>query len=121
MTDFFEECVAQALDNLPRIFRDKMDNVGVIVEDFADPESLMSLGIESRWDLLGLYVGVPLNKRSFFSSSGMPDRIYLYRRPILMAAGHHENVPSTIRDVLIHEIGHHFGFDEDELEAMDHN
>lgn len=118
MSDFFKECVAQALDNLPKEFHDKMDNVGVIVEEFADAETLQSLGIESPWYLLGLYVGVPLNQRSVFATSGMPDRIYLYRRPILAATEKPENVPSTIRDVLIHEIGHHFGFDEEDLEAM---
>jgi predicted Zn-dependent protease with MMP-like domain len=95
-----------------------MENVEVLVEDFADGETLASLGLRSPWDLLGLYVGVPMTERSFFSAGYLPERIYLYRRPILHAAGHPENIVETIREVVIHEIGHHFGFDDDELEEM---
>ncbi|MBI4964830.1 MAG: metallopeptidase family protein [Desulfomonile tiedjei] len=95
-----------------------MENVEVLVEDFADMETLHSLDLESPWELLGLYVGVPINERSVFSPGYLPDRIYLYRRPILRAAGSLQNVVTTIREVVIHEVGHHFGFDDDELEEM---
>lgn len=115
----FRNHVAKALDELPGEFRRKMENVEVIVEDFADHETLDSLGIESPWDLLGLYVGVPLPEQSVFSVTLLPERIYIYRRPILSAAGYGgESVVETIRDVVIHEIGHHFGFDDEELERM---
>ncbi len=114
----FRKYVAEALENLPKAFQEKMENVGVIVEDFADPGTLDSLGIESPWGLLGLYVGVPINQRSVFWLSTMPDRIYLYRKPIIAAAGDPNKIVATIRDVLVHEVGHHFGFSDDELYEM---
>ncbi len=114
----FNKHVAKALEDLPEEFQEKMENVEVLVEDFADPETLHSVGLESPWDLLGLYVGVPIDQRSVFSLGYLPDRIYLYRRPIMRAAGSHQHVVSTIREVVIHEVGHHFGFDDKELEHM---
>ena len=114
----FHKHVAKALEEIPEEFQERMENVEVLVEDFADPETLRSVGLESPWELLGLYVGVPLSQRSFFGSSYLPERIYLYRRPILRAAGGHHSVVSTIREVVIHEVGHHFGFDDEELERM---
>ena len=116
--ELFDKLVAEALDQLPEEFREKLENVEVIVEDFADLETLRSLDLQSRWDLLGLYVGVPLTHRSFFSISTLPERIYLYYHPILRQARRPLDLVKTIRDVVIHEVGHHFGFDDDELEAM---
>jgi predicted Zn-dependent protease with MMP-like domain len=113
--ELFRKNVADALEELPNEFRDKMENVEIIVEEFPDPETIQAVGATSRWNLLGLYVGVPITQRSVFSVSILPERIYLYRRPILRAAGGAENVVDTIRDVFIHEVGHHFGFDDDEL------
>jgi predicted Zn-dependent protease with MMP-like domain len=113
--ELFRKNVAKALEELPDEFRDKMENVEVIVEEFPDQETIQALGVTSHWNLLGLYVGVPITQRSVFSVSLLPERIYLYRRPILRAAGATESVVDTIRDVFIHEVGHHFGFDDDEL------
>ena len=117
-TDLFARAVSKALEELPEEFQEKMENVEVIVEDFPDHETMESLEIPSRWGLLGLYVGVPITHQSVFSMNVLPERIYLYRRPILRVAGAPQHVVETIRDVLLHEIGHHFGFDDDELERM---
>jgi predicted Zn-dependent protease with MMP-like domain len=115
----FEKHVANALDEIPNEFRQKMENVEVIVEDFPDRETLNSLGIESPWRLLGLYVGVPLPEQSVFFVSPLPERIYIYRRPILRYAGNDgPNVVKAIRDTVIHEIGHHFGFDDEDLDRI---
>ena len=116
--ELFSKHVAQALEELPDEFRAKMENVEIIVEDFANSEMLESVGVKSPWHLLGLYVGVPITQRSVFSVNVLPERIYLFRRPIIRSAGQLENVVDTIRDVLIHEVGHHFGFDDDELAKM---
>lgn len=116
--ELFRNNVAKALEELPDEFRSKMENVEIIVEEFPDRETIETVGAGSRWNLLGLYVGVPITERSVFSLSILPERIYLYRRPILRAAGVTENVVDTIRDVFIHEVGHHFGFDDDELAEM---
>lgn len=116
--ELFHKNVAKALEDLPDEFRAKMENVEIIVEEFPDHETLEAIGAHSHWDLLGLYVGVPITQRSVFSVNVLPERIYLYRRPILRAAGSAENVVDTIREVFIHEVGHHFGFDDDELDEM---
>lgn len=116
--DAFHAKVAEALEELPAVFRDKLENVEVIVEDFADPNTLEAVGVDSPWMLLGLYSGIPLPHQSFFSTVLMPHRIYLFRRPILREAGSPSAVVRVIRDVLIHEVGHHFGFDDEQLERM---
>jgi predicted Zn-dependent protease with MMP-like domain len=116
--EVFDNLVAEAMDRLPEEFREKLENVEVIVENFPDPETIRSLGLRSKWDLLGLYVGVPLTHRSFFSFNTLPERIYLYYQPILREAGRAQDLVEIIRDVVIHEVGHHFGFDDDELETM---
>ena len=115
--ELFRKHVARAIDEIPEEFQDKMENVEILVEDFPDPETMESLDLDSEWDLLGLYVGVPLTERSVFSASVMPERIYLYRRPILRAA-RGGSVTRLIREVIIHEVGHHFGFDDDQLDEM---
>jgi predicted Zn-dependent protease with MMP-like domain len=116
--ELFDRAVSKALEELPEEFQEKMENVEVIVEDFPDQATMSSLRLQSRWELLGLYVGVPITHHSFFNMNVLPERIYLYRRPIIRAAGAPQYVVQTIRDVLLHEIGHHFGFDEEELERM---
>lgn len=116
--ELFSQHVSLALDDLPRELREKMENVEVIVEDLADAETLQSMGIGSPFDLLGLYVGVPIDRRSVFSSNPLPDRIHLYRIPILRASGGKEDLVRKIREVTIHEVGHHFGFDDRDLDAM---
>lgn len=119
--ELFRKKVADALDDLPPEFQEKLENVEILVEDFPDQETLGSMGLQSKWDLLGLYVGVPLSEKSFFGSSVLPERIYLYRKPILRECRSPAEVTEAIKDVLIHEVGHHFGFDDDELEAMTGN
>ncbi len=115
--EVFRKHVARAVDEIPEEFQAKMENVEILVEDFPDLETMESLGLDSEWDLLGLYVGVPLTEQSVFSVNVMPERIYLYRRPIL-AAARGRSVTRLIRDVIIHEIGHHFGFDDEQLDEM---
>ena len=118
LKDLFDGKVAEALEQLPQEFRDKMQNVEVLVKDFAYPETIRSVGVESKWDLLGLYVGIPLTEQSFFMVGLLPERIFLYRRPIMRAAGGTHNLSIAIKEVVVHELGHHFGFDDGQLEAM---
>ncbi len=117
--DLFEKKLQEAIEKIPKEFKEKMENVEIILEDFPDQEIMESMGIYSKWNLLGLYVGVPLSHQSFFASNTFPERIHIYKRPILRANGGVENLEYAIRDVLIHEIGHHFGFDDEQLEEME--
>jgi predicted Zn-dependent protease with MMP-like domain len=107
----FEELVAQAVDDLPEAFREKLENVAIIVEDLP-PEEPKREGL-----LLGLFHGIPRTEKSVFSSSP-PDRIFLYQRNIEAICRNEAEVRRQIRATLLHEVGHYFGLSEDELRAV---
>lgn len=119
MDDIFYKIAVKALGSLPEEFKDRLVGVEIVVEDFPDEETLKSMGIESPWNLLGLYSGIPLDKQSVFFQSPFPGRIYLYEKPIMLVSKANKNLYDTIRNVLLHEIGHHFGFDDESLEDME--
>jgi predicted Zn-dependent protease with MMP-like domain len=108
------EITARAIWNgLPEQFAAMLGNVTVEIADFADAETLEALHIRDQYDLLGLYHGVGLPYKSLWDPENLPDRIYLYRIPILnYAHWNGEPLDRVIRHVLIHEIGHHFGFSD---------
>lgn len=117
-TILFHKKALDALKQIPVDFLEHLENVEIIVEDFAAPNMLRSLSIHSKWHLLGLYVGSPLTERSFFQNTLFPDRIYLFRLPILQSYEGKMEIVDAIRDVIIHEIGHHFGFSDDQLDEI---
>ncbi len=119
MSDIFYLTAIKALKSLPREFQDRLVNVEIMVEDFADQETLDSMGIESPWGLLGLYSGIHMGKQSIFFQSPFPERIFLYEKPIMMLSRNDDSLFKTIKSVLLHEIGHHFGFDDEALEEME--
>lgn len=109
-----------ALAQLPDVFKPHIQDVVIEIAEFADDETLTSLDIEHPYDLTGLYEGRPLTQRSVDQSGGMPDRVTLYRIPILVEwieGG--ERLDWLVRHVLIHEIGHHFGFSDDDMHALE--
>lgn len=109
-----------ALETMPAVFLPHIQGVVIAVEEFAGDEVLKSLDIEHPYDLTGLYEGRPLTERSIDQSGGMPDRVTLYRVPILVEwieTG--EPLGGLVRHVLIHEIGHHFGFSDDDMHALE--
>jgi predicted Zn-dependent protease with MMP-like domain len=112
----FQELVARAIEGLPRRFAELLDNVFVAVEDWPTVEDLESVGLASDEgeELLGLYHGVPQDERGS-GYSELPDRVVLYREPILMVCANEDEVRLEVRDTLIHELGHHFGLDDDEM------
>ncbi|WP_447600862.1 metallopeptidase family protein [Nitrospira sp. Nam80] len=112
----FEELVRQALDTLPEPYAGLMENVAVVVEDKASREVLADLDIDDENELLGLYHGLSMDKESFFQVGGnLPARISIYRKPILRICRTKEEVVREVRDTVVHEIGHHFGLDDDEM------
>jgi predicted Zn-dependent protease with MMP-like domain len=118
--DAFMATVARAKAALPAGFRRYLTDVIIQTPDFADPETLMRMGIETRWGLLGLYTGVPVGERSVQMSGGRPDLIFLYRQPIFAyAADRNESLEDVIEHVLIHEIGHHFGLSDADMHALE--
>ncbi len=109
-----------ALETMPAVFRPHIEGLVISVEEFADDAMLKSLDIEHPYELTGLYEGRPLTERSIDQSGGMPDRVTLYRIPILVEwieGG--ERLDWLVRHVLIHEIGHHFGFSDDDMHALE--
>lgn len=116
----FEQLAAEAWEHLPQEFRSMCQGVVIRIEDLAPDDVLQSLGIESPFDLMGLYQGVSLNRKSVMDSSGQPDMVFLYRRAILdyWAEGD-ETVGGLVTHVLVHEIGHHFGLSDADMEAIE--
>ena len=107
----FEALVEQALIDLPEAFRERLANVAIIVED------LPPAGMENQGLLLGLFHGVPRTEKSVFYSTP-PDHIYLYQRNIEAISGSEADVRRQIRATLLHEVGHYFGLNEDELRGI---
>lgn len=111
-----EALAAHAWQRLPRQFRDLCDNVMIRVEDFPTDDLLRELNLDSPFDLLGLYQGVSLDRRSVMDAGGLPNMVYLYRRPILdYWAEHKETLGHLVAHVLVHEIGHHFGLSDADM------
>lgn len=111
----FEDLVTDAIDSLPDELASYMDNVEVVVEDEPPPEAVAEL--RPGGTLLGLYHGVPLTKRGM-NAPLLPDRISIYRGPITRAARHPAAVKRLVRRVVVHEIAHHFGIDDDRLHEL---
>jgi predicted Zn-dependent protease with MMP-like domain len=116
----FEELAARAFARLPKTFRDLCGDVVVRVEDFPTEEVLRELNLESPFDLMGLYQGVSLEKRSVMDLPRGPDMVFLYRRPLLdyWAEGT-ESLGHLVTHVLVHEIGHHFGLSDADMERIE--
>jgi len=110
----FESLVETALEGLPPEFAELLENVAVIVEEEPDPEDLEALGMEPDEELFGLYQGVPLAQRDTFYTA-LPDRVIIYRGPILRHCESRREVLREVRDTVVHELGHHFGMEEDEM------
>jgi predicted Zn-dependent protease with MMP-like domain len=104
----FEELVADALDEIPADLARMMDNVVVLVAERNDEEP----------DILGLYEGVALTERGFDYSGVLPDRIFVYRTPILAVCQTEEDVVSEVAVTVVHEVAHHFGIDDERLHEL---
>jgi predicted Zn-dependent protease with MMP-like domain len=116
----FAAAARRVLDRLPELFARELADVVIRVEEFASAEQLASVGMVDRWDLTGLYEGIPLPERSQAHSGTMPPVISLFRQPLL------EEMEETgvgfdelVRHVVIHEAGHHFGFSDDDMHALE--
>lgn len=110
----------QALGQIPERMRKLVDGVVIRIEEFPDAELVDEMSLESPFDILGLYSGVSLDRKSYFDPSTEPDMVFLYRRPILdLWCEGSDTLPAVVRHVLIHEIGHHFGFSDADMEAIE--
>lgn len=117
--DRFRALVGEALDSIPQKFRAHLEHVAVVVEDEPEPELLAEMGIEPPDTLLGLYHGTPLTERPWGFGNALPDRITIFQGPIQDECETDDEVIATIGETLIHEVGHFFGFSEEELEEIE--
>lgn len=117
----FELLAQEAFDRLPDEFRALCADVVFNVTEFPEDDVLKELGAESEFDILGLFSGVGLPQQGYAPQTGqMPNTIHLYRRPILdYWAEHDETLGHVVSHVLIHEIGHHFGFSDEDMEGIE--
>src|SRR5215475_8905003 len=115
-----ETLAAAAFRRLPQRFKQLCGNLVIRVEDFPADEVIDEMGLESEFDLLGLFQGVGVPFQSESAPMQMPNLIWLYRRPILdYWAEHDEALGAIVAHVLVHEIGHHFGLSDDDIEAIE--
>lgn len=115
-----EAIARRALASLPAPFVGNLGALVLQVEEFADDDTLRALGIDDPFELTGLYEGIPLTERSVEQSGTLPDRVRLFRRPILDEwADGEDSLEHLVTHVLIHEIGHHFGLSDDDMHALE--
>jgi predicted Zn-dependent protease with MMP-like domain len=119
--DEIETLARSALERLPAQFATHLGEVVLRIEEFADEELLAELGIEDPFELTGVYEGTPLGEKSIEHSGRLPDRIRLFRAPILdewIARGD-ETLEHLVAHVLVHEVGHHFGLSDEAMHALE--
>lgn len=111
----FERLVKEAVDGLPEEFQEKMENVNVVVEAKPSNEILKQQGIKWPNTLFGLYHGIPLKRRGAGYTNVLPDMITIYQEPMEMLYRDEDKIRKKVREVVMHEIGHHFGMSEEDL------
>jgi predicted Zn-dependent protease with MMP-like domain len=115
------EAIARwTLQRLPSPFAESLGEVVLQVEEVASPDTARRLGLNHPMQLSGLYEGVPLNHQSIQQSGMLPERITLYRRPIIAEwQSHRFSLEQLVSHILIHEVGHHFGFSDEDMHALE--
>ncbi|MGD8804439.1 MAG: metallopeptidase family protein [Chloroflexota bacterium] len=114
----FEQLTAEALDDLPPFFQERMENVEVLIKAWPSQRELADADVAPGYTLLGLYHGIPLTERTHNYALVPPDTITLYQGPIEQEAGRPEHVPEVVRHTVIHEIAHYFGISDDRLREL---
>ena len=121
--EHFEELVRRGLDLIPDQIAERISNIDIQVEDMPTQQQLSATGVPSGHTLLGLYVGVPLTHRTSGYNMAMPDRIFIFQRPLEAISRDEDDLVERVRDTVIHEVAHHFGISDerlDEIEAERH-
>ena len=115
----FERLVERALGNIPKRFRDEMENVAVVVDDQPPLELLKEMDIEPPDSLYGLYQGTPLAEREWAYGNTLPDRITIYQQPIVEDCEDDDDIIECVAETVMHEFGHHFGMSEEEMDEVE--
>jgi len=115
----FERLVDEALQTIPRRFRDAIENVAVVVESEPSDALLEEMDIPQDDTLYGLYQGTPLTERTWSERTHLPDRVTIFQRPIEEDAETEDDIVWMIGETVIHEFGHYFGLSEEEIEEIE--
>jgi len=120
----FDELLEEVLERLPPLVHELIEKIPLVVEDYPSESVLERTGMRRRWQLCGLYTGIPLTERSVWQSGTLPDVVTIYREGILASAADRdgnietERLRNEIRVTILHELAHHHGLDEDELREL---
>ena len=115
----FEELVQEAIDGLPAFFQERLENVGVVIEEEPEPELLEEMGMDPERDTLyGLYEGTPLTERDLDVAWQLPDKVTIFRRPLLEDCRTERELVEEVRVTVVHEIAHFFGIEEERLQDL---
>lgn len=117
----FEEIVIKVVSNMPEEFKELLDNVDIIVEDWPSKRQLKSVGLKNRSDLLGLYEGTPRTQRGQSYNLVLPDKITIFQKPLESQCDSIKELKQEITKVVKHEIAHYFGLDEERLEEIEND
>lgn len=117
-TTLFKELVFEALEDLPEEFAKKMENIEIAIEAFPSKEVIRQIGARGGGSLLGLYQGVPLNRRTRHYGMVMPDKITLFKANIERICSNQEEIRKVVKKTVIHEIAHHFGISDSRLKEL---
>lgn len=112
--EYFSQIVNRGYQNIPEEFRQQMDNVAITIADFPSAEQVRKLQLRPHTTLFGLYEGVPLPKRSNYSGA-IPDKITIFKYPILRASRSLDEFIQRVEDTVWHEVAHYFGMNEEEV------
>jgi predicted Zn-dependent protease with MMP-like domain len=117
--DKFKEIIGKAVEDLPQEFKDKIENVAIVAADWPSPEQLRLVSKEGRGGLLlGLYQGIPKTKRGNYGiGPTLPDKITIFKIPLLTISKSYEEAVDNIKDTVIHEIAHHFGMTDEDIKS----
>lgn len=114
----FEQLVNEGIKDIPQKFLDKLDNVGIIIEDDPTPEQLKKLKVRKDYFLFGLYEGIPKTKRWGYADV-LPDKITIFKKQIEKSSQSEEEIRKLVKETVWHEIAHHFGMDEKEVKEAE--
>ena len=115
-----EAIARHTLERLPPPFAKSLGDIVLLIEEVADPDTARRLGLRSPMQLSGLYEGIPLHRQSTQQSGTLPERVTLYRRPIIAEwQSTRFSLEQLVSHIVIHEIGHHFGFSDDDMHALE--
>ena len=116
--DAFDQLVKEVLETLPQELRHYLPPIAILVEAAPSPALLQRLGIGPGFTLRGLYQGVPLSKRGYLDVPRLPDSITIFQQPLEALGQTHGEIAALVRETVLHELGHYFGFDEAQIRAL---